>query len=204
MVVQFTFNREPLERAMKAVKTVTDTNMSIRTKINSLPKVSAEADGTKGVQQRQKEIDDLNANIVKAADEARKAIEKAERDFTEDIDLVTLPNGKDFQSADGKADFDLLQNSLIRTEPELEAVLNRHLSSAAFRRMIERYAEQRAWTNLSIIADNTNKVKEFSDSIFADCYTACNVPDGYAALVVTAPDELTRRMTAAGVQNDLR
>lgn len=198
-VIYHKLSTKPIKAAIKAVDDCRTTWTSIDEKVRSLPKVDPVRDGTSAVERRQKELEAFDRERQSASQAAIEKIKAAAEEFSAGLEQVVFPHGDDFKKEEG--DFLLLSNRLITSPQELALILDKHRESAAFRRLISRYAVSENWEGFELI-DSGNTVQEFAERFFNDCVCGCEDPFSYIASAVTTEGELARRLNAYGIADN--
>ena len=200
-IINFNFSSIPFKKAVNAVNECRAVWGEIDTRVRALPEVEPVRDGTAAVERRKKEIEEFDLERKAASEAAIDKVKAAAAEFGTAFDNVILPHGEDFEAEDSKGDYALLTNRLIVSPQELAIIYEKHRNSAAFRRLISRYASIENWEGFTGI-DSGNTITEFSIRFFEDCVHGCENPFGYTAAAITAEGELVRRLNAYGITDN--
>lgn len=200
-IINFNLSSIPFKSAINAVKECRTVWGDIDTKARALPEVEPVRDGTAAVERRKKELEVFDLERKAASAAAIEKIKAAAADFGKEFDNLIFPHGEDFEAEENKDDYNLLCNRLITSPQELAVIYERHRDSAAFRRLISRYADIENWTGFKGL-DLGKAITEFAHHFFNECVSGCESPFGYSAAAVTAEGELARRLNAYGITDN--
>lgn len=200
-IINFNLSVIPFKNAIKAVNNCRAKWTDIDTRARALPEIEPVRDGTAAVERRKKELEAFDDERKAASAAAIENVKAAAADFSKEFDNIILPHGEDFETEEGKGDYMLLSNRLVSTPKELAIIYEKHCNSAAFRRLISRYADIEHWQGFKGL-DLGSAIIEFSQRFFNECIEGCESPFSYAASAVTAEGELARRLNAYGITDN--
>ncbi len=200
-IINFNLSINPFKAAIKAVTNCQTAWADIDTRARAIPEVEPVRDGMAAVERRKKELEAFDDERKAASAAAIEEVKAAAADFGKQFDNLIFPHGEDFEAENSKGDFALLTNKLIVTPQELAIIYEKHRDSAAFRRLISRYASIESWEGFAG-SDSGNTITEFSKRFFEDCVHGCENPFGFTAAMITAEGELVRRLNAYDITDN--
>lgn len=199
--INFNLSSKPFKAAIKAVTNCQTAWADIDTRARALPEVEPVRDGTAAVERRKKELETFDDERKAASATAIEEVKAAAADFGKEFDNLIFPHGEDFEAEGNRGDYNLLCNRLITSPQELAIIYEKHKDSAAFRRLISRYADIENWIGFKGL-DLGKAITEFAQHFFNECISGCESPFGYSAGAVTAEGELARRLNAYGITDN--
>ncbi len=200
-LINFNLSVIPFKTAIKAVNDCRTAWADIDTRARAIPEVEPVRDGTAAVERRKKELEAFDDERKAASEAAIEKVKAAAADFGKEFDNLIFPHGEDFEAEGNRGDYNLLCNMLITSPQELAVIYEKHIDSAAFRRLVSRYAANEQWEGFMIL-DQSDTITEFAKKFFEECICGCESPFGYSAAAVIAEGELARRVNAYGITDN--